>query len=77
MELTIEKIQEYRKVEDLLDEVCEKIFLRHMHLIWKYYGGLEVFQIITLIVLLFWYGYYDLEGPITRAEMRLFQWMFW
>ena len=36
MELTIEKIQECKKVNEFLDEVCEKYFKTHAP-DWRYY----------------------------------------
>ena len=38
MELTIEKIQEYKKVKEFLDEICEKYFETHGPE-WQSYAG--------------------------------------
>ena len=41
MELTIEKIQEYKKVKEFLDDVCEKYFEATAP-DWKCYSGYDV-----------------------------------
>ena len=47
MELTIEKIQECKKVKEFLDEICEKYFETYGEY-WKYYAGWK-FQMIIQI----------------------------
>ena len=39
MELTIEKIQECKKVKEFLDDVCEKYFNANCDADWQYYSG--------------------------------------
>ena len=38
MEITINKIEEYKKVNEFLDKVCEKYFETHSD-DWKHYAG--------------------------------------
>lgn len=73
MELTLEKIQEYKKVKEFLDEVCEKYFTATAP-DWRYYGD-GSFLIIIPIVLLF--IIHIMIGEISmKVGMKLFQWMF-
>jgi uncharacterized protein YaaR (DUF327 family) len=42
MELTIEKIQEYKKVKEFLDDVCEKYFETNYDTDWQLYSGWSI-----------------------------------
>lgn len=57
MELTIDKIQEYKKVKEFLDEVCEKYFRTHCD-DWKSYAGWKFSDSYPNCVVLH-YGYFD------------------
>lgn len=57
MELSIEKIQEYKKVKKFLDEVCEKYFKTNVPN-WKCYGGWEFSDNYSNCIIIR-YGYYD------------------
>lgn len=55
MELTIEKIQECKKINEFLDYVCKKYFEVHCD-DWKFYGGWQFFDQKHILL---HYGYYD------------------
>ena len=55
MELTIEKIQECREIQEFLDDVCQKYFEVHGD-DWKFYGGWQFFDQKHILI---HYGYYD------------------
>ena len=57
MELTTEKIQEYKKVKEFLDDVCEKYF-KSIAPDWKCYGGWKFSDDYPNCIVAF-YGYYD------------------
>ena len=57
MELTIDKIQECKKVKELLDEVCEKYFNVTVP-DWKCYGGWKFSDNHPNCIIIH-YGYYD------------------
>lgn len=57
MELTIEKIQECKKVKEFLDEVCEKYFEVHGD-DWKFYTCWEFLDNCPNCIAIH-YGYYD------------------
>ena len=42
MELTIDKIQEYKKVKEFLDEICEKYFDANYDTDWQCYSGWSI-----------------------------------
>lgn len=64
MELTIEKIQEYKKVKEFLDEVCEKYFKTHAP-DWRYYVGWKFSDNYPNCILIH-YGYYDWRGQSRK-----------
>ena len=57
MELTIEKIQECKKVKEFFDEVCEKYFETHGD-DWKSYAGWKFSDNYPFCVIIH-YAYYD------------------
>lgn len=57
MELTLEKIQEYKKVKEFLDEVCEKYFEVTAPDL-RYYSGWEFLDNAPNYIAIH-YGYYD------------------
>ena len=57
MELTVEKLQEFKEIKRLLDEVCEKYFNAYFSS-WKYYGGWKFSDNYPNCILIH-YGYYD------------------
>ena len=57
MKLTIEKIQECKKVKEFLDEVCEKYFDATAP-DWRYYGGWKFSDDYPNCILIH-YGYHD------------------
>ena len=57
MELTIEKIQECKKVKEFLDDVCEKYFKTYAP-DWRYYGGWKFSDNYPNCIVIY-YGYYD------------------
>ena len=57
MELTIEKIQECKKVNEFLDEVCEKYFKTHTP-DWRYYSGWKFSDNYPNCIIIH-YAYYD------------------
>lgn len=64
MELTIEKIQECKKVKEFLDEVCEKYFNTHGD-DWKSYSGWQFFGPNYIII---HYGYYDWRDQYESGD---------
>ena len=57
MELTIEKIQEYKKIKEFLDDVCEKYF-NSIAPDWKCYSGWKFSDDYPNCIIAV-YGYYD------------------
>ena len=66
MGLTIEKILEYRKVDVLLDEVCEKYFEAHAP-DWKCYGGWKFSDNYPNCIVIH-YGYYDWRDQYESGD---------
>lgn len=66
MELTIDKIQEYKKVKEFLDEVCEKYFNATAS-VWRYYGGWKFSDNYPNCVLIH-YGYYDYRDQYESGD---------
>jgi hypothetical protein len=64
MELTIEKIQEYKKVKEFLDDVCEKYFEATAP-DWRYYGG---WQFLDPNYIIIQYGYYDWKDQYESGD---------
>ena len=64
MELTIEKIQECKKVNEFLDEICEKYFNTHGD-DWKFYAGWKFFDPNYIII---HYGYYDWRDQYESGD---------
>lgn len=64
MELTIEKIQECKKVKKFLDEVCEKYFNTHAD-DWKSYSG---WQFLDPNYIIIHYGYYDWKEQYESGD---------
>lgn len=64
MELTIEKIQEYKKVKKFLDEVCEKYFEVHGD-DWKSYCG---WQFLDPNYIIIHYSYYDYRDQYENGD---------
>ena len=67
MELTIEKIQECKKVKEFLDEICKKYFETHED-DWKYYAGWKFSDIYTNCIVIH-YGYYDWRDQYESGDM--------
>lgn len=57
MELTIEKIQEYKRTKEFLDSACEKYFEVHGD-DWKFYNGWEFLDNYPNCIAIH-YAYYD------------------
>ena len=66
MELTIEKIQEYRVVKELLDDVCEKYFESHAPN-WRCYNGWE-FSDNCPNCLVIHYAYYNWRDEYESGD---------
>ena len=66
MELTIEKIQEYEKVKEFLDTVCEKYFETHAP-DWQSYSGWSFSDEYAICVIIH-YGYYDWRGQYESGS---------
>ena len=66
MELTIEKIQECKKVKEFLDDVCEKYFNTHED-DWKYYGGWKFSDNYPNCIVIN-YGFYDWRGQCENGD---------
>lgn len=66
MELTIEKIQECKKVNEFLDEVCEKYFETHAP-DWRYYAGWKFSDIYPNCIVIH-YGYYDWRDQYESGD---------
>jgi hypothetical protein len=64
MELTIEKIQEYKKVKEFLDDVCEKYFETYGD-DWKTYCG---WQFLDPKYIIIQYSYYDWKDQYERSD---------
>ncbi len=57
MELTVEKLQEFKEIKRWLDEVCEKYFMIH-GVDWKSYAGWKFSDKYPNCIVIH-YGYYD------------------
>lgn len=66
MELTIEKIQEHKKVKEFLDEVCEKYF-KATAPDWRYYGGWKFSDNYPNCIVIH-YGYYDYRDQYESGD---------
>ena len=66
MELTIEKIHEYKKVKEFLDDVCEKYFNTHGD-DWKSYVGLKFSDDYPNCIVIH-YGYYDWRDQYESGD---------
>jgi hypothetical protein len=66
MELTIEKIQEYKKVKEFLDDVCEKYFEAAAP-DWRHYGGWEFLDNQPNYIAIH-YGYYDWRDQYESSD---------
>ena len=64
MELTIEKIQECKKVKRFLDEICEKYFEVHGD-DWKSYAG---WQFLDPNYIIIHYSYYDYRDHYESGD---------
>lgn len=64
MELTIEKIQEYKKVKNFLDDICEKYFNTHGD-DWKFYTG---WQFLDPSYIIIHYSYYDYKDQYENGD---------
>lgn len=67
MELTIEKIQECKKVKEFLDDVCEKYFNTIMP-DWKCYGGWKFSDNYPNSIVAH-YGYYDYRDNYETGDI--------
>lgn len=66
MELTIEKIQEYKKIKEFLDDVCEKYFEVHGDG-WKIYGGWKFSDSYPNCIIIH-YAYYDYRDQYESGD---------
>ena len=66
MELTIEKIQEYKKIKEFLDDVCEKYFEVHGD-DWKFYGGWKFSDSYPNCIIIH-YAYYDYRDQYKSGD---------
>lgn len=66
MELTIEKIQECKKVKEFLDDVCEKYFNTHGD-DWKSYAGWKFSDDYPNCIVIH-YGYYDWRDQYESGD---------
>ena len=66
MELTIEKIQEFKKIKEFLDDVCEKYFKTHTP-DWRYYGGWKFSDNYPNCIVIH-YGYYDWRDQYESGD---------
>lgn len=66
MELTIEKIQEYKKVKEFLDEVCEK-YLEATAPDSRYCRGWEFSDSYPNYIIIH-YAYYDWRGQYKSGD---------
>lgn len=66
MELTVEKLQEFKEIKRWLDEVCEKYFNAHTPC-WKYYGGWKFSDNYPNCILIH-YGYYDCRDQYESGD---------
>ena len=69
MELTIEKIQECKKVKELLDEVCLRYFETHayeweIYSDWKFYDEYPEHIVIS-------YAYFDWRGEYESGKQSV------
>lgn len=67
MELTIEKIQECKKVKEFLDDICEKYFETHED-DWKSYAGWKFSDNYPYCVIIH-YAYYDYRDQYESGEL--------
>ena len=66
MELTIEKIQECKKVKEFLNEICKKYFEIHED-DWKYYAGWKFSDDYPNCIVIH-YGYYDWRDQYETGD---------
>ena len=66
MELTIEKIQECKKVKELLDDVCSRYFEAHTY-DWEIYSGWKFSDDYPEHIVIS-YTYYDWRGEYEAGE---------
>ena len=66
MELTIEKIQEYKKVKEFLDDVCEKYFEIHGD-DWEFHSDWQFSDNYPNCIVIH-YGYYDWRGQYDSSD---------
>lgn len=69
MELTIEKIQECKKVKELLDEVCEGYFEAHAYE-WEIYGDWKFSDEHPEYIVIS-YAYFDWRGEYEGGEQSV------
>lgn len=66
MELTVEKLQEFKEIKSWLDDVCEKYFIAHVSS-WKYYGDWKFSDNYPNCIVIH-YGYYDYRDQYESGD---------
>lgn len=66
MELTVEKLQDFKEIKKWLDEMCEKYFRSHAP-VWKYYGEWKFSDNYPNCIVIH-YGYYDWRDSYESGD---------
>ena len=66
MELTVEKLQEFKEIKRLLDDVCEKYFMTHS-VDWKSYAGWKFSDNYPNCIVIH-YAYYDYRDQYESGD---------